>query len=141
MSDTTSIHISSQYLHIDSDAYALKRIERVEAKSLNWKDNLVRLFVAGLVVSSLLFPIIPASTQEYGLPYAQALPIVGFLVGMVIAQMTCAKSELRIEYKHSDGTGLQWLTVMRSRNPYTYFEFKEKAKELNSSLCAKAMHA
>ena len=81
----------------------------------------------GLITSSILFYFIPTEAQGKGMTLF--LPAVAFLVGVVMAMITSAKYVFRLEFKHADETGVQWITAAKSRNvrEYEIFKLKEAA--------------
>jgi hypothetical protein len=86
----------------------------------------------GLITSSILFYFIPTEAQGKGMTLF--LPAVAFLVGMVMAMITSAKYVFRLEFKHADETGVQWITAAKSRNVREYEIFKLKEAELKQIL-------
>ncbi|MFK0668572.1 hypothetical protein [Aeromonas salmonicida] len=62
------------------------------------------------------------------------LPAVAFLAGMVMAMVTSTKYVFRLEFKHADETGVQWITAAKSRNAREYEIFKLKEVELKKIL-------
>ncbi|MEL3931509.1 hypothetical protein RO468_09280 [Aeromonas enteropelogenes] len=101
-------------------------------KVLTWKDNLINMLLLGLITSSILFYFIPPEAQGKGMTLF--LPAVAFLVGMVMALITSAKYVFRLEFKNADETGVQWITVAKSRNSQEYEVFKLKEAELKQIL-------
>ena len=127
-----SVDKSEEKLKINSDSYDLNRISDVQVKELTWKDKLTNMFVNsdnkcnahgaqerggqlpvrvmfGLITSSILFYFIPTEAQGKGMTLF--LPAVAFLVGVVMAMITSAKYVFRLEFKHADETGVQWITA------------------------------
>ncbi|WP_241778200.1 hypothetical protein [Aeromonas salmonicida] len=119
-------------LKINSDSYDLNRISDVQVKVLTWKDKLINMLLFGLITSSILFYFIPTEAQGKGMTLF--LPAVAFLAGMVMAMVTSAKYVFRLEFKHADETGVQWITAAKSRNAREYEIFKLKEVELKQIL-------
>ena len=127
-----SVDKSEEKLKINSDSYDLNRISDVKVKELTWKDKLTNMLMFGLITSSILFYFIPTEAQGKGMTLF--LPAVAFLVGMVMAMITSAKYVFRLEFKHADETGVQWITAAKSRNVREYEIFKLKEAELKQIL-------
>ncbi|MGL6329200.1 hypothetical protein ACSZML_20815 [Aeromonas rivipollensis] len=86
------------------------------------------MLLFGLITSSILFYFIPTEAQGKGMTLF--LPAVAFLAGMVMAMVTSAKYVFRLEFKHVDETGVQWITAAKSRDSQEYEAFKLKEVEL-----------
>ena len=127
-----SVDKSEENLKINSDSYDLNRISDVQVKELTWKDKLTNMLLFGLITSSILFYFIPTEAQGKGMTLF--LPAVAFLVGVVMAMITSAKYVFRLEFKHADETGVQWITAAKSRNVREYEIFKLKEAELKQIL-------
>ena len=127
-----SVDKSEEKLKINSDSYDLNRISDVQVKELTWKDKLTNMLMFGLITSSILFYFIPTEAQGKGMTLF--LPAVAFLVGVVMAMITSAKYVFRLEFKHADETGVQWITAAKSRNVREYEIFKLKEVELKQIL-------
>ncbi|MFM4678418.1 hypothetical protein ACEUD4_08540 [Aeromonas media] len=127
-----SVDKSEEKLKINSDSYDFNRISDVQVKELTWKDKLTNMLLFGLITSSILFYFIPTEAQGKGMTLF--LPAVAFLVGMVMAMITSAKYVFRLEFKHADETGVQWITAAKSRNVREYEIFKLKEAELKKIL-------
>ncbi|MFQ2367578.1 hypothetical protein [Aeromonas enteropelogenes] len=123
---------SERKLKINADSYDVNRISDVQVKVLTWKDNLINMLLLGLITSSILFYFIPPEAQGKGMTLF--LPAVAFLVGIVMALITSAKYVFRLEFKNADETGVQWITVAKSRNAQEYEIFKLKEAELKQIL-------
>ncbi|MEZ6964810.1 MULTISPECIES: hypothetical protein [Aeromonas] len=123
---------SERKLKINADSYDVNRISDVQVKVLTWKDNLINMLLLGLITSSILFYFIPPEAQGKGMTLF--LPAVAFLVGIVMALITSAKYVFRLEFKNADETGVQWITVAKSRNAQEYEVFKLKEAELKQIL-------
>ncbi|MCW0504899.1 hypothetical protein [Aeromonas piscicola] len=132
MACSVLIDKSEGKLKINSDSYDLNRISDVQVKVLTWKDKLINMLLFGLITSSILFYFIPTEAQGKGMTLF--LPAVAFLVGMVMAMVTSAKYVFRLEFKHADETGVQWITAAKSRNAREYEIFKLKEVELKQIL-------
>lgn len=132
MACSVLIDKSEGKLKINSDSYDLNRISDVQVKVLTWKDKLINMLLFGLITSSILFYFIPTEAQGKGMTLF--LPAVAFLVGMVMAMVTSAKYVFRLEFKHTDETGVQWITAAKSRNAREYEIFKLKEVELKQIL-------
>ena len=127
-----SVDKSEEKLKINSDSYDLNRISDVQVKELTWKDKLTNMLLFGLITSSILFYFIPTEAQGKGMTLF--LPAVAFRVGVVMAMITSAKYVFRLEFKHADETGVQWITAAKSRNVREYEIFKLKEAELKQIL-------
>ena len=127
-----SVDKSEEKLKINSDSYDLNRISDVQVKELTWKDKLTNMLLFGLITSSILFYFIPTEAQGKGMTLF--LSAVAFLVGVVMAMITSAKYVFRLEFKHADETGVQWITAAKSRNVREYEIFKLKEAELKQIL-------
>lgn len=123
---------SERKLKINANSYDVNRISDVQVKVLTWKDNLINMLLLGLITSSILFYFIPPEAQGKGMTLF--LPAVAFLVGIVMALVTSAKYVFRLEFKNADETGVQWITVAKSRNAQEYEVFKLKEAELKQIL-------
>lgn len=132
MACSVLIDKSEGKLKINSDSYHLNRISDVQVKVLTWKDKLINMLLFGLITSSILFYFIPTEAQGKGMTLF--LPAVAFLAGMVMAMVTSAKYVFRLEFKHADETGVQWITAAKSRNAREYEIFKLKEVELKQIL-------
>ncbi|WP_447831506.1 hypothetical protein [Aeromonas salmonicida] len=132
MACSVLIDKSEGKLKINSDSYDLNRISDVQVKVLTWKDKLINMLLFGLITSSILFYFIPTEAQGKGMTLF--LPAVAFLAGMVMAMVTSAKYVFRLEFKHADETGVQWITAAQSRNAREYEIFKLKEVELKQIL-------
>ncbi len=132
MACSVLINKSEGKLKINSDPYDLNRISDVQVKVLTWKDKLINMLLFGLITSSILFYFIPTEAQGKGMTLF--LPAVAFLAGMVMAMVTSTKYVFRLEFKHADETGVQWITAAKSRNAREYEIFKLKEVELKQIL-------
>ncbi len=132
MACSVLIDKSEGKLKINSDSYDLNRISDVQVKVLTWKDKLINMLLFGLITSSILFYFIPTEAQGKGMTLF--LPAVAFLAGMVMAMVTSAKYVFRLEFKHADETGVQWITAAKSKNAREYEIFKLKEVELKQIL-------
>ncbi len=132
MACSVLIDKSEGKLKINSDSYDLNRISDVQVKVLTWKDKLINMLLFGLITSSILFYFIPTEAQGKGMTLF--FPAVAFLAGMVMAMVTSAKYVFRLEFKHADETGVQWITAAKSRNAREYEIFKLKEVELKQIL-------
>lgn len=132
MACSVLIDKSEGKLKINSDSYDLNRISDVQVKVLTWKDKLINMLLFGLITSSILFYFIPTEAQGKGMTLF--LPAVASLAGMVMAMVTSAKYVFRLEFKHADETGVQWITAAKSRNAREYEIFKLKEVELKQIL-------
>lgn len=132
MACSVLIDKSEGKLKVNSDSYDLNRISDVQVKVLTWKDKLINMLLFGLITSSILFYFIPTEAQGKGMTLF--LPAVAFLAGMVMAMVTSAKYVFRLEFKHADETGVQWITAAKSRNAREYEIFKLKEVELKQIL-------
>ena len=132
MACSVLIDKSEGKLKINSDSYDLNRISDVQVKVLTWKNKLINMLLFGLITSSILFYFIPTEAQGKGMTLF--LPAVAFLAGMVMAMVTSAKYVFRLEFKHADETGVQWITAAKSRNVREYEIFKLKEAELKQIL-------
>ncbi|XAG68271.1 hypothetical protein MRM75_16745 [bacterium 19CA06SA08-2] len=132
MACSVLIDKSEGKLKINSDSYDLNRISDVQVKVLTWKDKLINMLLFGLITSSILFYFIPTEAQGKGMTLF--LPAVAFLAGMVMAMVTSAKYVFRLEFKHADETGVQWIIAAKSRNAREYEIFKLKEVELKQIL-------
>ncbi|MFB0583951.1 hypothetical protein ACETWL_07500 [Aeromonas salmonicida] len=132
MACSVLIDKSEGKLKINSDSYDLNRISDVQVKVLTWKDKLINMLLFGLITSSILFYFIPTEAQGKGMTLF--LPAVAYLAGMVMAMVTSAKYVFRLEFKHADETGVQWITAAKSRNAREYEIFKLKEVELKQIL-------
>ncbi|MGY3856253.1 hypothetical protein [Aeromonas intestinalis] len=130
MACAISIRQSDNRLQINNDGYDLNKIKGVEVRTLSWKDHLRKMVLLGLVTSSVLFYFIPTEEQAKSALLVLFLPLVAFVAGALMALLSCAKYEFRIEFAHSDETGVQWITVARSRHDADYDLFKAQAMEL-----------
>lgn len=123
---------SERKLHINSDSYDVNRISDVQVKVLTWKDKVTNMLLLGLITSSILFYFIPTEAQGKGMTLF--LPAVAFLLGAVMAFITSARYVFRLEFKHTDETGVQWITVAKGRTALEYEAFKLKEAELKQFL-------
>ncbi|MGY3941558.1 hypothetical protein [Aeromonas tecta] len=130
MACAISIRPSDNRLQINNDDYDLNKIKGVEVRALTWKDHLRKMMLLGLVTSSVLFYFIPTEEQAKSALLVFFLPMVGFLAGALMALISSAKYEFRVEFAHTDETGVQWITVAKSRHAADYSMFKERAAEL-----------
>ncbi|MGL5812266.1 MAG: hypothetical protein ACRCYW_02895 [Aeromonas sp.] len=130
MACAISIRQSDRRLQINDDTYDLNKITDVQVKVLGWRDHLLRMVLLGLVTSSALFYFMPSEEQASSLLIVLFLPMVAFLAGALMGLLSCAKYEFRIEFAHADETGVQWITVARSRHAVDYGLFKTQAMEL-----------
>lgn len=130
MACAISIRQSDRRLQINDDTYDLNKITDVQVKVLGWKDHLLRMVLLGLVTSSALFYFMPSEEQANSLLIVLFMPMVAFLAGALMGLFSCAKYEFRIEFAHADETGVQWLTVARSRHAADHELFKAQAMEL-----------
>jgi len=123
---------SEKKLHINSDSYDMNRISDVQVKVLTWKDKVTNMVLLGLITSSILFYFIPTEAQGKGMTLF--LPAVAFLLGAAMAFISSARYVLRLEFKHTDETGVQWITVAKGRTALEYEAFKLKEAELKQFL-------
>ncbi len=123
---------SERKLHINSDSYDVNRISDVQVKVLTWKDKVTNMLLLGLITSSILFYFIPTEAQGKGMTLF--LPTVAFLLGAAMAFISSARCVFRLEFKHTDETGVQWITVAKGRTALEYEAFKLKEAELKQFL-------
>jgi hypothetical protein len=119
-------------LQVNADSYELDKIADVQVRVLSWKDHLLNMVLLGVITSSILFVFIP--TEEQGKGVTLLLPAMGFVVGAIMALAASAKYEFRLEFKHGDETGVQWITAAKSRSSSDYAVFKERKIELKRTI-------
>ncbi|MGY6038720.1 hypothetical protein [Aeromonas sp. AE23HZ002T15] len=130
MACAISIRQPDNRLQINNDSYDLNKIKGVEVWVLSWKDHLRKMVLLGLVTSSVLFYFIPTEEQAKSALLVLFLPMAAFLAGALMGLLSCAKYEFRIEFAHADETGVQWITVARSRHAADHELFQAQAMEL-----------
>lgn len=130
MACAISIRPSENRLQINNDGYDLNKIKGVEVRVLTWKDHLRKMVLLGLVTSSVLFYFIPTEEQAKSVLLVLFLPMVAFLAGALMALLSSAKYAFLIEFAHADETGVQWITVAKSRHAADHELFKTQAAEL-----------
>ena len=134
MACAISIERSDNTLQVNDDRYNLRRIVGVQARVLGWKARLKKTLLLGVVTSSVLFYFIPSIEQAGNWLVVLFLPLTGFLAGALMGLLSSTKYEFRIEFVHSDETGVQWITAARSRHAADYETFKAQAAELGKHL-------
>lgn len=122
------INKSASKLQVNKDSYDLDKISNVQVKVLSWKDKILNMVMLGALVSSILFIFIP--TEEQGQAMTLFLPAVAFLVGACMALVMSTKYEFRLEFRYSDGVGVQWFTAAKGRTTGDYQMFKAREAEL-----------
>lgn len=127
-----SIQPSTRKLQVNADSYELDKIADVQVRVLSWKDHLLNMVLLGVITSSILFVFIP--TEEQGKGVTLLLPAMGLVVGAIMALAASAKYEFRLEFKHGDETGVQWITAAKSRSSSDYAMFKEREIELKRTI-------
>ncbi|SIN91635.1 hypothetical protein [Salinivibrio sp. ES.052] len=123
-------------LCVNDDCYDIDNIVNANVKILTWKDHVMRMMGLGIISASILFIFLTSGDADYGLPYADYLPLAGFVVGALLALFTSAKYVFCIEYKHNDETGVQWVTIAKSRDDADQPRFQEQAVQLKQRLTA-----
>ena len=126
------IQPSTGKLQVNADSYELDKIADVQVRVLSWKNHLLNMVLLGVLTSSILFVFIP--TEEQGKGVTLLLPAMGFVVGAIMALAASAKYEFRLEFKHGDETGVQWITAAKSRSSSDYAMFKEQEIELKRTI-------
>lgn len=96
-------------LRVKKDQYPLAKINDARLKTNRLGDHVLRVTLIALLVSSVVWTICPDSFGLVTVPFA-------LLVGALFGLASVRKYELQIEFRHSDETGLQWLSIAKTSN-------------------------
>ncbi|KXF80554.1 hypothetical protein [Enterovibrio coralii] len=103
----------SKVFQFKHDEYALSKIRNARVKKLKLMDNLIYIVFCLLLWSGgIWLAIVQFDVREgWVISLALALTAIG---GFSIFKT--AKYALQLEVEHSDETGLQWVTVVKTSN-------------------------
>ncbi|NAX47997.1 hypothetical protein CAG70_13495 [Photobacterium halotolerans] len=127
MASAQDFAVSRQSFIYKADEYRLSRIKNARVKVNTLKDHLLRVFIIGMIVSSVIWFIDPEGMALIFTPF-------GFITGALSALATARKYELQIEFEHTDETGLQWITVVKGNKPADMAIFSEQADQLKQQI-------
>ncbi|PSU35615.1 DUF6232 family protein [Photobacterium lutimaris] len=120
---SNDFEVTTSSMRYKKNIYQLKKINRVRVKTNKFKDHILRAVFFGLLISSILWVIAPPTMGLLTAP----LVLVG---GIVSALASIKRYELQIEFKHTDGTGLQWISVAKTNRHSVKEIFDEKSDEV-----------
>ncbi|MCW8330169.1 DUF6232 family protein [Photobacterium sp. SDRW27] len=133
----TDFKISNQELKVKKDTYPMSRIVSAEARALTWRDNAGRIIFWGFLLSYAIWFAALLVLEDYPLSVTFPGFILGavlFSVGAIYGLSQCGKYELRIEFKHSDETGIQWVSVAKGRRKEEFKLFQEQANKIAQAI-------
>jgi hypothetical protein len=99
--------LSRNTFQFKSDKYDLSKIKSAKITANSLKSHILRIVCYGLLFSSIVWIVCPPGM-------GQILAPVALIVGLLFALVTSRRYELKVEFQHSDETGLQWITVAKT---------------------------
>ncbi|ENY73468.1 hypothetical protein G114_02924 [Aeromonas diversa CDC 2478-85] len=132
MACVIEINPATKTVTVNRDAYDLTRVSGVQTRRLTWRDKLLNMLLLGLLTSSILFLFVPPESQGQALTLL--LPGLGFVTGVVMGMFASASYAFMLEFRFGDETGVQWVTVAKSRHAREFALFKAKEQELRQAL-------
>lgn len=110
----------------DKDEYRINRINKIWAVQLSKYDQIKRLLLLALSFSS-----VGGVFAYWAKDVAIYLVLILFCVGLLWALLTFRRYELRVEFKATDETGVQTVTLMHALKVNKFESFKSIAKQLS----------
>jgi len=129
MLKTSDFHIDSTEFRFKNDNYPLSKINQARMKKLTLLDNLGQILFWVALFSGAVWVALPTVAES---PlWLQILAACLTIVGFVFALFRCAKYALQVEFRHSDGTGDQWITVAKTFSAKDSELLTQQANRLN----------
>lgn len=119
--------IDSQKFHFKNDCYNLSKINNARVVKNSLIKHIFRIICFGLLSTSVLMAITPEGATFILAP-------IGMIPGVLYALFTSQKYELQIEFRHSDETGFQWVTVTKSGNRCDLDLFNMQVRSLHEKI-------
>ncbi|MFM2581008.1 hypothetical protein [Vibrio fortis] len=129
MLKTSDFHVDSTEFRFKNDNYPLSKINQARMKKLTLLDNLGQILFWVALFSGAVWVALPTVAES---PlWLQILAACLTIVGFVFALFRCAKYVLQVEFRHSDGTGDQWITVAKTFSAKDSELLTQQANRLN----------
>ena len=109
--------VTATELVVRKDCYRLRKINKIELRTLSLKDNLVNIVSLSLVLSAATWAFVPS----FG--------IYVFSISFVLAFLTMKKYELRAEFRATDESGDHWVPIVRCSTDQEFNVLKELQSE------------
>ncbi|WP_026973084.1 hypothetical protein [Aliagarivorans marinus] len=119
--------IQDNKLSFKDDEYNLNRIRNARFVKNSLVSSIVRIIAIGLVVSSIVWIICPEGFGRFFGP-------LSFCLGVIGALLTSYRYELQIEFRHSDETGFQWISVAKSNKNSVLAIFDQQAQAIATAI-------
>jgi hypothetical protein len=131
MYQSSDFDIGGDRLRIKREQYPLAKIVNIKARQSSLTKQLLRAAGIGLIFSFAvwLLPLFNTAPEV-----TTILAPLLFIAGMLFALLQYARYELLIEVRHGDETGIQWVTVARSRRQQDFALFRQQADILTRRL-------
>lgn len=127
MYQSSDFDIGGDRLRIKREQYPLAKIVNIKARQSSLTKQLLRAAGIGLIFSFAVW-LLPLFNT------APEVTTILALAGMLFALLQYARYELLIEVRHGDETGIQWVTVARSRHQQDFALFRQQADILTRRL-------
>ncbi|EOE2083542.1 hypothetical protein ACKBF6_003310 [Vibrio cholerae] len=127
MISANDFRLNEQTLSFKRDDYPLSKIKDARVKTNTFKDHALRIVSIGLIVGSVVWMICPESMGLFTAPVAIAF-------GIMSALFSTRKYELKVEFQHTDETGIQWISVAKSNSPNVKNLFETQAKIIRKNI-------
>ena len=118
-----NFQINENKVVFKKDEYPLSQIKGARVKINSLKDHAIRVVTISLIVASVVWTVCPAYFGLFTAPIA-------LVVGVVLALSTVRKYELQVEFKHSDDTGLQWVSIAKTNRPSIKTIFDQQVTQI-----------
>ncbi|PKG37032.1 hypothetical protein [Psychromonas sp. Urea-02u-13] len=127
MLNKESFKIDSQKFQFKNDSYYLTKINNARVVNNTLIKHVIRIICFGLLTTSVLLAITPEGATYILAP-------VGMIPGILYALITSKKYELQIEFRNTDETGFQWITVTKSGNKSDLELFDMQVQSLRENI-------
>lgn len=127
MTNAQDFSICRQYFTYKNDEYRLSRIKNARVKVNTLTDHLLRVFIIGMLVSSVIGFMEPSGIAWIFMPF-------GFITGALGALVSARKYELQIEFEHEDETGLQWISVVKGNKQTDMAVLSEQVNKIQQKI-------
>jgi ABC-type transport system involved in cytochrome bd biosynthesis fused ATPase/permease subunit len=123
MISTDDFEIRTTTFRYRGDEFPLSKIKNVRVKSHTVKDHVLKLFLMGAIVSSIVWVICPEG-------FGKIMAPIAFVLGVVFTIFTIKKYDLQVEFEHIDETGVQWISVVGSSKSESKAIFERQASAI-----------
>ncbi|MCG9727692.1 hypothetical protein [Vibrio brasiliensis] len=118
----SDFNLNHDQITVRGDDYHLRKINKVEARKLGIKDNMVNVVSLALMLSAATWAFVP----QFGL----------LMLGLTLlmALVSWRRYELRAEFAATDETGDHWVSIARGCNYNEFRVFQQVESKLASEI-------